>query len=167
MKLLMQAESNGRINLTELVADGGRPGNMGEELEKDDDADANTPPWILAALLFMWTDGKPMYTDADDLYEAISNPNATDSSQTIMNRRTTSFNTQVERGVRAVLELSDSSLAISNTENTLTVSVGPPVKEMSDEEIADLPRQEVDILFKRGDIDDQLYTQIMKEKLSE
>jgi len=167
LKLLLDAEANDRIDLTELLADGGRPDNIGETQSKDDNADADTPPWILAALLFMWTEENPRYTDAQEFIDAVNQPDSTPSSQTMMDRRTASFDAQVEKGVRAALELSNSSQAVTNTENTLSVSVGPPVEEMTEEEIADLPRHEVDILFQRGDIGDQLYAQIMKEKLSD
>ena len=124
-------------------------------------------PWPFAALLFLWAKHNPTLVDAEDLTDVFLKLNTDVSPQTAMDRRTASFDRQVETGVRTAIELGDPGEAIARVENTLDVSVGKDVSELSTEELAELPRRDLDMLFQRGDLDNQQYATIMEQKLSE
>jgi hypothetical protein len=133
-----------------------------EEVVADVDAGC---VWPLPALLFLWTLEHPMFTDREDFAEIMSNPGATVSTSEHMERATTSFDSQVVTGVQAALEFSDLDRVPGDVDNELTVPLGPPVSEMTDEELAELPRSRLDFLFRRGDLGHERYAQVMEIKL--
>jgi len=121
--------------------------------------------WPLAALLFKWSIEHPMFTDRDDLADTLSKPGETSSTHEQMDRITTSFDSQIESGVSAALEFGDLDHVPEDVTNELTVTLGEPVDEMTDEDLAELPRRTLDLLFRRGDLDNQEYARVMGVKL--
>jgi hypothetical protein len=121
--------------------------------------------WPLSALLFLWASEHPMFTDRDDLADTLSKPGETSSTHEQMDRITTSFDSQIESGVSAALEFGDHDHVPEDVTNELTVTLGEPVDEMTDEDLAELPRRTLDLLFRRGDLDNQEYARVMGVKL--
>jgi len=121
--------------------------------------------WPLPALLFMWAREHPMLIDAGDFEDAVSLVDTDISPETRTERITASFDSQVEAGVRAALELSDFDHVPEDVENELTVSLGKPIDEMTEAELANLPRRTLDLLFRKGDLDDAEYARVMRLKL--
>jgi hypothetical protein len=120
--------------------------------------------WPLAALLFIWAREHPTLTDFDNAVDALSSPESGGSPSTQMDRTTASFNTQVESGVHAALELEDLERVPTEVHNDLTVSLSRSVSDMSDEELAALPHETAFLLFKQGALDNSEYARIVQLK---
>jgi hypothetical protein len=120
--------------------------------------------WPLAALLFIWAREHPTLPDLDDAVAALSSPEGGGSPSVQMDRTTTSFNTQVESGVHAALELEDLERVPTEVHNDLTVSLSSSVSDMSDEELAALPHETAFLLFKKGSLDNSEYARIVQLK---
>jgi len=121
--------------------------------------------WPLPALLFLWAGEHPMFTDRDDLADTLSTPDETGSISAQMDRITTAFDSQIESGVSAALGLGEHNHVPEEVTNELTVTLGEPVADRTDKELADLPRRTLDLLFRRGDLDNQEYARVMGMKL--
>jgi hypothetical protein len=121
--------------------------------------------WPLPALLFMWSLEHPQLSGVDDMADVLTSGDESTTLEAQMDRFTDSFDTQVESGVRAVLEFSDFEQVPKEVSNELTVSLGGPVSDMTDDDLAQLPRRTLDSLFRRGDLDNSEYARVMQLKL--
>lgn len=121
--------------------------------------------WPLATLLFLWASYHPTFTDREDFEESLRDTETDPSPQIMTTRTAKSFDRAVESGVEVALEYDDTEYVPLEIENDLTVSLGESVSDMSEEEIADLPRRTVDRLFRDGDLDMEQYACVMERKL--
>ncbi|MBV0900180.1 hypothetical protein [Haloarcula salina] len=122
--------------------------------------------WPLSAILFMWSVHHPTLLNRN-LDQGMSTPDKGLSTHEQVDRVTASFDSQVERGVRTALESVETDRIPEEVNNDLTISLGGSVADMSDEELAELSRRSLDLLFRRGDLDNAEYARIMKRKLAD
>jgi hypothetical protein len=67
--------------------------------------------------------------------------------------------------VEAALEAVDIGHIPEEINNELTVSLSPPVADMTDADLAELPRGTLDSLFRDGDLDRDRYARVVELKL--
>lgn len=121
--------------------------------------------WPLATLLFLWSVEHPRITDRDDMTERLSSGGESTDLESQMDRITASFDHTMETGVRAAFEFGSLDHVPEEITNDLTVLLGEPVSERSDEELAQMSGRTIDMLFRRGDLDNSEYARIMDLKL--
>ncbi|QLG49109.2 hypothetical protein [Natrinema halophilum] len=133
--------------------------------DEDSDGEEAPPAWPLAAMLYLWAQKRPMFTNETDVREFLSSPDKEYSSEEHLARVTKSFNNQVEKGVSTAIEFRGDDRVPEEVTNELVVSLGDSTGDMTDEELATLPRRMLDLLFRRGDLNNEEYAKIMQLKL--
>ncbi|WP_251341970.1 hypothetical protein [Haloplanus halophilus] len=121
--------------------------------------------WALPALLFLWAVEHPTFSDRDDMVGVLSSPGEDWPIEDRIEWITESFDSQVERGVTAALEDLEFDQVPEEVDNELTVGLGRSVSEMTPAELAELSRETIDFLFRRDDLDNELYAEVMALKL--
>ena len=157
---------SGELDIDEILQGRGSEGTLGEQSEQESDDNHPPDPWPLATLLFFWAIKNPQILDGDDLRDFLT-PEVEPSTQHEIDRIAASFDRQVETGVRSAFERGDWDRVPEEVDNNLDISLGKPVSELSKEELASQPRRVLDLIFRRGDLDNQEYAEIMKLRLDE
>lgn len=119
--------------------------------------------WPLPALLFMWATEHPM--NLDTVAEMLSGEDPGGSPQGEVDQITTTFDRRVEAGVTAAFEFGVIDSVPLDVENELRVDVGPPVADATEDELASLPRDTLDRLFRERDLDREEYVRAIEIKL--
>lgn len=165
LKLVIEAVGEGRLDVSDIMEDGRfNARSLRQKTDREVSGEYPPPAWPLAALLFAWSVDNPMFLDGEDMEGFLSNPDPNPSPQIQMDRIAKSLSHQVEKGVIAALETYESDLVVERVENELTIDLGESVESMDEEEIANLPRESIDILFKKGEIGDNEYANIMRRR---
>lgn len=115
--------------------------------------------WPLSALLFLWARQHP--TSLDSLGNFLTTGRMGGTLQAELDLVADSFNSRAEEGVRRALEICGSDHVQRGLRNELTVIREEGAAEMTDEELASLPRRTIDGLFERGDINSDRYARVM------
>jgi len=142
-------------DLNELV-EAGAAGDidLAEALEV---GDQRPPMWALPALLFLWTENNKIASR--QLFSAGDSPSEDD-----IERRTGKFDMEVCRGIEAVFDFAPPEGVVYGVENELTIDIGPPPEEIPQDDIAALPQSVLSALLRRGQLSEQEYGEIMKER---
>jgi hypothetical protein len=120
--------------------------------------DEQPPMWALPALLFLWTDQNRI-TAASELSDPDS-PNPREE----MHLRADAFDQQVNKGVLSALEFHPPDHAVTEMQNSLTVDIGPPVDDITPEELVEFNSEFVDTLWRSGEIDDETYLSVKRAR---